>query len=67
MDGDMRTLRWHLLEIGEKLRKVFHLVGSDRVTQSAAIFGEFALAHSRLGELWRVWRARQDSNLRPPA
>jgi hypothetical protein len=30
MNGDVRTLRWHPLEIGEKLQKVFHLVGSDR-------------------------------------
>jgi hypothetical protein len=30
MDGDMRRFAGTLLEIGEKLRKVFLLVGFDR-------------------------------------
>jgi hypothetical protein len=56
----------HRSESRQKQRKVFQLAGADR-SLSEAECATFRSANPRFYEIWPEERARQDSNLRPPA
>jgi hypothetical protein len=66
MDGDENP-RLVALQNGRKTAKSISVGRFRPVALSGAIVGELSRTHSATRKIWPVWRARQDSNLRPPA
>ena len=62
----MRIVFTAIAEMGQKLRKVFQLVGSDR-SRERRDCRRISRTSFAIRRIWPDWRARQDSNLRPPA